>query len=692
MLVPQEDEIFTQFQGFNMSVTDHDFSLLINAMIYFPSHPIEIFMNQKSLLAFRKHARPKNISALNISLFSKSVTEDPEVLYVISCLGKDVEFVNEQIKDLKIQPIIISNINGKNVTNIKNLKLHYNLLDREIRRRIVAYNQEKGGKEKVPDIRGKYKGKLDVPETGGGAVISNEIFLESLGFSFSGKASLPAARPETYRDFVENLFELTLNRIGPEGILNEVILFSPGIVPQFYDTKQHFWNQLLRDIEVKWHKDFIINGLIKNPHYSGFVINNFTFDNPANNPVVSAILQMRKRELLTTNLSISLLSAAIFASPVRLPNSINFHYKKLKQLEALSKRSDAKAPQLFQNKFKEINDVIRKEIGNGIIDLVLNKTRFCTICSDFPLEWIYFGKLPLMISHEVSKIPMTPGNMLLQYCAPGEGLDIASAAFEEILVIRSFSENDRLKTVLETAVKGYPISTRTKVKIIDVTSISEVIFNLNNFKGAMVVFDCHGNHEGPEGPGWLVIGEEKLNTWELAHNARIPPIVLLSACLTSAIGGSHASVSNGLLRSGALSVLGTFLPVDGVNSAIFMARVIYRLDAFLPAIKKMGKEMVSWRTLISTFFRMSYVTDFLNYFKYEKKILSREDYIKLHIDCNMKINSFQEDWFDDLLNNLSLATNITVSELIEMVQINNPLMETMLYCQHGRPELITIHF
>ena len=132
--------------------------------------------------------------------------------------------------------------------------------------------------------------------------------------------------------------------------------------------------------------------------------------------------------------------------------------------------------------------------------------------------------------------------------------------------------------------------------------------------------------------------------------------------------------------------------MDGVNSAIFMARVIYRLDAFLPAIKKMGKEMVSWRTLISTFFRMSYVTDFLNYFKYEKKILSREDYIKLHIDCNMKINSFQEDWFDDLLNNLSLATNITVSELIEMVQINNPLMETMLYCQHGRPELITIHF
>lgn len=698
ILVPAENEndepetTITPFQGFNMGITEFKFSLLIEWMIYFPNHPLEIFMNQKNLLEFRRHASRKNIVALNIKLFSKELLDEDDVLYVIACRGEDLELLSDIDDNLNIKPIVVSNIRHEKTININEIHPRHNFLDREIRRRIVIYFKNKKIQKKIPDIRENYKSKLKLVETGGGSIISNEIFLKSLGYSFTGRAHLPSSRPEEYRNFVVNLSNLTLDLMKSESATNEIIIYSTGIIPSYYDTKNHFWNDIFRNIEVRWHRDFIINGLIKNPYYSGFLIKDFTPDNPFKNPVVSAIYNLRKRELFTTNLSVALLAASSFAAPIRLPNSINFHFKKLKQLEEFSKRNDAKAHKFMQKKFIEINTTLKGEIGDDIEKILLEKVDFCTICSDFPLEWLYFGKLPLMISHEVSKIPMTPGNMLTQYCAAGDGLEITSAAFEEILVIRSFNETDRLKHILERAIIGFPISEKTKVRFVDVRKISEVADALNEFHGALVIFDCHGSHEGPEGTGWLAIGDEKLNTWELAHVARIPPIVLLSACLTSAVGGSHASVANGLLRSGALSVLGTFLPVHGIKSAIFMARIIYRLDAFLPALKKSGRKMATWRTLISTFMRMSYITDFLNYFQDVEKILSQDDYMKLHMDSNLRINSLQRNWFEDVLSDLSTITKRTENELIDMVQVNNPLMETMLYCQHGRPELLTIHF
>lgn len=698
ILVPAENETHdsertvTPFQGFNMGVTDFEFALLIDWMIYFPNHAFEIFMNQKNLLDFRRQASRKNISALNIGLLSKAILNEKDVLYVLACRGEDLKLIEEISGTLEIKPIIVSNINHEKVINIKGMRPRHNLLDREIRQRLVTYFDDKKILKKIPNLRSKYKGKIKLAETGGGALISNEIFLKSLGYSFTGHANLPWDRPEEYRNFVRDLSNLSFDLIKSDQSTNEIIIFSAGITPNYYNTKNQFWNSILRKIEIKWHKDFIINGIIKNPYYSGFVIKDFTPDNPLKNPVVAAILNLRKRELLATNLSVALLAASSFAVPVRLPNSINFHFTKLKQLEDLSKRSDIKGHRLMQKKFIEISTALKEEIGKDIADILLKKTNFCTICSDFPLEWLYFGKLPLMISHEVSKIPMTPGNMLTQYCAAGSGLQIPSSAFEEILVIRSFKDTDRLKYLLERAIKGFPISEKTKVRFVDVSKATELMDVLNEFHGALVIFDCHGSHEGSEGTGWLAIGDEKLNTWELAHIARIPPIVLLSACLTSAIGGSHASVANGLLRSGALSVLGTFLPVHGLESAIFMARIIFRIDAFLPALKRAGREMATWRTLISTFMRMSYTTDFLNYFQNVEKILRHDDYMKLHMDCNLRINSLQLNWFEKMLSDLATVTEKTEDELIEMVQVNNPLMETMLYCQHGRPELITIHF
>lgn len=180
-----------------------------------------------------------------------------------------------------------------------------------------------------------------------------------------------------------------------------------------------------------------------------------------------------------------------------------------------------------------------------------------------------------------------PGNMLLQQSAIGYSKNIPSDLLKDILVIRSFQNHDRIKEFLETGINIFPLENGTKITFKDVNTIAEVKDALNSFKGAIVIFDCHGDHSGNEGGGWLQIGKEKLNSWELFDQARVPPIVMLSACSTAPITGSHVTVANGFIRSGASSVIGTFLPVDAKASSAFISRIIYRIDAFLPAIKSL---------------------------------------------------------------------------------------------------------
>lgn len=692
LLVPPEQNVVTPFQGFNLAVTDKKFASLMRTLAHLPNHALEVFLGQSEFDDLRlKGVAPKDICTVRADLLCEELISNDGTLNVFACLGGNVKYVVKATQHLDLKPIVISASRSNEIKCLENPD-HPNvhLLDREIRRAIVSANAKTNEQKKIPDLRKPYTRKLNIPETGGGAIIANELFLRGLGYQFSGRRDLPRDRPETYRDIVYQTAKLTLSKLPDAGASREFIIYAPGILPALYDTRQHYWNKFLRNIKEKWHRDFITDGIIKNPTYSAVTYKDLPQSHPFSDPTASAVIRLRQRELLTTNLAIGLLATGTSAIPIRLPNAVNLHFKQLKQMEDFSRRGDRKAEKLLQNSFKELNESLRDEFGPDIRNLINDHAAFCTICSDFPLEWVYLDHLPLMISHQVSKISMTPGNMLLQHCAPGHGVALSTENFAEILVVRSFKDHDPLKHFLEKAIGGFPISQSTIIRFVDVQNKDEVIAAMNAFDGAVVIFDCHGSHDGPEDVGWLAIGDEKLITWELAHQARVPPIVLLSACLTSAVGGSHASVANGLLRSGALSVISTFLPVNGLQSAIFMARIVYRIDAFIPALKGLGFNATNWRTFISTFLRMSYMTDFLHYFEREEKLIDESQFKALHINGNLMINALNTDWFDETLTNLSAVTGKSEAELLDSIHTNRPFLETMIYCQQGRPDLISI--
>lgn len=224
--------------------------------------------------------------------------------------------------------------------------------------------------------------------------------------------------------------------------------------------------------------------------------------------------------------------------------------------------------------------------------------------------------------------------------------------------------------------------------IIDVRTKTELIEVLNHYNGYLLIMDCHGEHGGNESHGWLIIGDEKVDIWHFNKIARIPPIVILSACLTSALSGSHASVANGFLTSGALSVIGTLLPVNAIDSAVFVSRLIFRFYQFPSSLPKEYTH-INMRLLLSLFLRMSYVTDLMRGFVYEG-FIAHDSWQDDAIDINTHINMLDKDWYDYTIKKLANKTGMKEVEVQNIIDEKLYITETMCYSQVGFPEAITI--
>lgn len=693
LVVPNDQEV-TLFQGWCTKLASPEFLSLLASVTVAPFDTGEIFIDQKELISIRSRGAQKNVAAIGSSL----IDTIPDIVKGEFCVIITPADYVSQIKKLNFRnkpaPIIATT---KDITDAFRIPFHLenpiHFFDTIIYERIQSELAAHSFPTLHKKIRSHYTMTATCPRFGSGCTLANEMIHHSLGLTFNQHRTIRATEIDSFFSAInESTVSLTRLTHKHKSNQNEVIIYAPAIMATFYNINGHSWNQLFRKVKTPGHKDFIKNGLIRNPGYSGIVMPHEMRDprSLSREPITQTILKERQKELTLTNYSVALLGSNECIPAIRLPNAVNLHLNKLKEIESIYNRSDKKSETIIQKKFKELTEALKSEIGQKLASLISSKFYSCKICSDSPIEWAYLDKLPLMISHEVSKIPMTPGNMLLQQAALGSSKYLSAATLHDILVIRSFSDHDKIKRFLEVGVGAFPLQNGTRVTFVDVSTASELHTALHAYTGAIVIFDCHGGHDGPEGTGWLQIGSERLNSWELFDKARVPPIVLLSACSTAPIGGSHVSVANGFIRSGAYSVVGTFLPVDARKSSAFISRIIYRVDAFLPAIKKLGYDTISWRTLISGFMRMSYASDVLHYFEKICNTITEDDHHRIHTEANYRINLMSSDWYDHLITQVSTASNIDEHEILRRIKEDTPLLETMLYCQQGRPELLQI--
>src|SRR5262249_32292075 len=136
---------------------------------------------------------------------------------------------------------------------------------------------------------------------------------------------------------------------------------------------------------------------------------------------------------------------------------------------------------------------------------------------------------------------------------------------------------------------------------------------LNKFEGAIFIFYGHGMIDNRDGIGKLLVGKDQVDVWNLRGKVRVPPIVILSACDTHGVDSpSHATVGIGFLVLGAITVVASLLPLGGASSAMFVARLVYRLADFIPSVLSAKKRVLNWTEIVSGMQRMFLASEVLN--------------------------------------------------------------------------------
>jgi hypothetical protein len=718
-------ENISLFQGFHPGMLDEVFLQALRKIILnTPVSVFEIFLSQDKLVNLRREAIPKITRFINEDdYFSSDLYKMELESYAINVviLLKGLKYIPEIINEFAIKPICLSDewldadMKLSDVNSIFSLdKLLYSIIGSLLSSDKISSEDKtilsEFSSRPLRD-RSTYSAYINQPMQS--AVIPNIACLVNLGFNldaedivfYNKQDSVDEALEKAHNKIVEAIIlsSANLNKIWSNGLvenkLNNAIVYCPAIMASYYNTYNPGWKRILREIKSSSKKELIKNHFIKNKGYSITVLNtdgkHDLFEEDENR-LFEYIAYIRSAELFFTTWLISTLVVSGFCPAIRLPHSIMLYRYFLSEIELHSKRDHIKSKLQIQKLFSRYSEIIIKLVGNDLIREIYNYDQLI-LCCDLPLEWVSFrGGLPLMFTHEISKIPMTPGSLFQRIVRDNTTRILNKSDFSKILIIRSYKKLDEVASILESKLtqgdmfkpnlnfKGYKnVKNCLKITIIDVNSKAELVHALNDFVGYLVIFDCHGNHGGIEEPGWLQIGDEKVITIGLNKEAKIPPIIIMSSCLTHAVGGSESSVANGLLDSGAVSVLGTFLPVDAEESAVFIARLLLAVNALINGHLKSA----TWRTVLSTFFRMSYTTDILRKFLTNKDI-SEIDFAKINLQINTLILSKEEKWFDVLCDSLARLTNSQTEETMKKILSNFMFVETMCYTQLGRPELL----
>lgn len=227
------------------------------------------------------------------------------------------------------------------------------------------------------------------------------------------------------------------------------------------------------------------------------------------------------------------------------------------------------------------------------------------LISDLPLEWLLIDDVPLMFRCLLSRLPLTPGNALFAHAnVCREDLHVGPEEAKRVLICNCLSPDDPLfrfpKIQSETMkASGYA---HTYVEVAGVKQFSTA---LQEHKPYILVHWGHGSYDRVNDRGYLHIGDEKTEIWDL-KDCCVPPIVLLAACETAAIAETHNNPANGWLSLGARSVLATYFPVQADLTTSIFTRIFSYLDEAVHGEQPLG----TWAMIVSKTLILSRYLDF----------------------------------------------------------------------------------
>lgn len=501
-------------------------------------------------------------------------------------------------------------------------------------------------------------------------------------------------RKQDYQKFIANsanyLIEIK-KKINFKFTKNDLILALPAIKSSLYNDKEYF-NTIRKNFGPLVEKLF--KKLIKRKEYA------FEIDDKdvelLKDPVVQRFIHVHSTECLLFTSIFSILSCENFSPLYRLPNSINLSHNIYNKIVSLSKQE--KDTKIKLNRvYKELTDAWSSRLDDLLLDSIRKAGHKILMVSDCPLEWLCLDRVvPLSMSHNICRINSFPGDFLIHQICHVHNIVISPNSLEDILILRSFDEarDQNIKDCLAEAIKFRQSENqlnKLKIKVVDICTENELISNLNEFCGNIVIFDCHGGHSGYNGEAWLIIGGKNVNVWNLKSKTKVPAIIILSACATHPINGSSSSVANGLLSSGAHSVIATLLPIDANHSARLVSKILHWIDFYISINIEDNMIFALWRDIVSEIMRSMYASDILEYFIFEKKIIDSSAYESIRFSTSMDImRDKNPKWFESLFIKLSQLSRLNYEDLIEIYKKETRFTDSLYYSHIGRPDKIII--
>ncbi len=408
-------------------------------------------------------------------------------------------------------------------------------------------------------------------------------------------------------------------------------------------------------------------------------------------PAGQYIMALRAKELTIQTLAVTLRAASTLAATVRLPNGVNLS-SELSDFTGhvrggRSTGGNGKAERVFRN----VQKSLRAHTSQALLNVVASSQTGVKIVADSPLEWLPVEDLPLSIALDVSRIPATPGNLMMTQLMRSETMYLKPDAFAEVLVVSSFSPSDPIRHDVRLAMETFTKTAegRLSFRQVVVTSREQFVEAVNNYHGAMMIFDGHGSHGRDNGAGFLHIGTEKVDIWQLRGQIRPPPVVVLSACDTHSPDRTHATAGAGFLTCGATCVLATFLPVRSQSAALFAARLSMRAAWYTHAVVHGSKRPILWSEVVGSMLRLDFLSDLIG--KLEKmNLFGPLPATDVRTEVNMLVHTRDPDWWAKAKARLREVTGLEADAMARLISKTIAEGDCVRYTHLGNPDLLCI--
>ena len=252
---------------------------------------------------------------------------------------------------------------------------------------------------------------------------------------------------------------------------------------------------------------------------------------------------------------------------------------------------------------QKIGRLFTNHIGREKLHCIARASHI-TAFTDFPLGLAIMPgcTAPLCCYKPISYRPITPMTRAFQREMP-KAPQCYFGQHCKIVVAECLDRNDHIRPVSERLWKQCAQMNNEQIgmdmifeEVSSIAGLKQLL--ADHIDADILLISAHGDYEKTANLAGLCIGDE---IWYADDNdIRLPPFVMLSACHVNPRGTGAVSVTDLLLRAGALAVLGTFIPVEVSRNATLYQRLFVYIREAMEGGKLNQTILDAWMFVVAT--------------------------------------------------------------------------------------------